>query len=160
MALSNICTTSTLWRIQMSQVNKQTGQIVPLRNIVHGPIKPTVPQLELWAVADNGASDALNMYEAKDIWAQHGQDPQVNTCRRMIWLRRVRMFLYYKIAYSKDSECTELLGWFSPADVMHTRYSFDPIKIHSTKSEDDEYNYHLDTTGITEIAVKIPTTTI
>ncbi len=121
-------------------------------------------------MVDNGASDAFNMYEAKDIWAQHGQDPQFNTCRRMIWLHRVRLFLDYKIAYSKDSECTELLGLFSPADIMHTRYSFDPIKIHSTKSEVDEYNYHLDTTGITEIAsgesrammemVKIPTSTI
>jgi hypothetical protein len=27
-------------------INKQTGQIVPLRNIVHGPIEPTVPQTE------------------------------------------------------------------------------------------------------------------
>jgi hypothetical protein len=32
------------------RVNKQTGQIVPLRNIVRGPIEPTVPQLESWAV--------------------------------------------------------------------------------------------------------------
>ncbi len=28
--------------------NKQTGQIVPLHNIVCGPIEPTVPQLESW----------------------------------------------------------------------------------------------------------------
>ena len=73
--------------------------------IVRGPIEPTAPQLESWAVADNGASDAFNMYEANDIWAQHGQDQRVNTCRRMIWLRGVGIFLDYKIAYSKDSEC-------------------------------------------------------
>jgi hypothetical protein len=38
---------------------KQTGQIVPLRNIVRGPIEPTIPQLESWAVADNGALNAF-----------------------------------------------------------------------------------------------------
>ncbi len=54
-------------------INKQTGQIVPLRNIVRGPIEPTVPQLESWALADNGASEAFNMYQANDIWVQHGQ---------------------------------------------------------------------------------------
>ena len=37
------------------RTNKQTGQIVPLRNIVRGPIEPTVTQLESWAVSDNGA---------------------------------------------------------------------------------------------------------
>ncbi len=58
---------------EVIRVNKQTGQIVPLRNVVCGPIEPTVPQLESWAVADNGASDAFIMYEANNIWAQHGQ---------------------------------------------------------------------------------------
>jgi hypothetical protein len=68
---------------EVIRINKQTvtGQIVPLRNIVRGPIEPTVPQLESWAVADNGASDAFNMYEANDIWVQHGLDQQVNTCQ-------------------------------------------------------------------------------
>jgi hypothetical protein len=102
-------------------------------------------------VTDNGASVASNMYEASDIWAQHGQDPRVNTCRRMIWLSRVGFFLDYKISYSKDSERIVLLGWFSPADAMHTRYSFGPIEIYATKREVYEYNYHLDTMGITEI---------
>ncbi len=58
------------------RVNKQTGHSVPLRNIVRGPIKPTVPQLESWAVSDNGASEAFNMYVANDNWIQHGQDPR------------------------------------------------------------------------------------
>ena len=31
---------------EIIRTNKQTGQIVPLRNIVRGPIEPTVPQLE------------------------------------------------------------------------------------------------------------------
>ncbi len=53
----------------------------------------------------------------------------------MIWLCRVRIFLDYKIAYSKDSECTELLAWFSPADAMHAIYTFDPIKIYAPKRE-------------------------
>jgi hypothetical protein len=60
--------------------NKQTGQIVPLRNIMRGPIiEPTVPQLESLAVSDNGASEAFKIYEANDIWIQHGIDPQVNS---------------------------------------------------------------------------------
>ena len=82
---------------EIIRTNKQTGQIVLLRNIVRGPIEPTVTQLESWAVSDNGASEAFNIYEANDIWMQHGSDPRVSTCRRMIWLRRVGMFLDYKI---------------------------------------------------------------
>ncbi len=74
---------------EIIRTNKQIGQIVPLRSIVRGPIEPTIPQLESWAVSDNGASEAFNMYEANDIWTQHGIDQRVNTCRRMIWLRRV-----------------------------------------------------------------------
>jgi hypothetical protein len=81
---------------EIIRTNKQTGQIVPLRNIMRGPIEPTVTQLELWAVSDNGSSEAFNLYEANDIWMQHGLHPRVNTCRRMIWLRRVGMFLDYK----------------------------------------------------------------
>jgi hypothetical protein len=69
----------------------------------------------------------------------------------MILLRRAGIFLDYKIAYSKNSECTELLGWFSPAEAMHTRYSLDPIKIYATKRKVSEYEYRLDTMGITEI---------
>jgi hypothetical protein len=80
---------------EIIRTNKQTGQIVLLRNIVRGPIEPTVTQLDSWAVSDNEASEAFNMYEANDIWMQHGSDPRVNTCRRMIWLRRVGMFLDY-----------------------------------------------------------------
>ena len=83
---------------EVIRVNKKTRLIVPLRNMVRGPIQPTVPQLEAWAVADNCASDAFNMYEANDIWVQHGLDPRVNTCPRMIWLCRVGIFLDHKIA--------------------------------------------------------------
>ncbi len=41
---------------EIIRTNEQTGQIVPLLNIVRGPIEPTVPQLESWAVSDNGFS--------------------------------------------------------------------------------------------------------
>jgi hypothetical protein len=47
---------------EIIRTNKQTSQIVPLRNIVCSPMtpmEPTVPQLESWAVSDNGASQAL-----------------------------------------------------------------------------------------------------
>ncbi len=96
--------------------------------IVCGPIEPTVPQLESWAVSDNGSSEAFNMYEANDIWIQHGKDQQVNTCRGMIWLCRVGMFLDYKFAYSTDSDCTELLDVFSPADALHIKYPLEPMQ--------------------------------
>jgi hypothetical protein len=65
---------------EIIRTNKQTGQIVPLRYIVRGPIEPTILHLEWWAVSDNGASEALNMYDANDIWMQHGIDQRVNTC--------------------------------------------------------------------------------
>ncbi len=107
---------------EVIRVNKQTGQIVPLRNIVCGPNEPTAPQVESWAVSDNGASEAFYMYEANDIWIQHGKDlgtPQVNTCRRMIWLCRLGMFLDHKFAFSADSDCTELLDVFSSAGALH-----------------------------------------
>jgi hypothetical protein len=124
---------------------------VPLRNIVRGPIEPTVPQLELWAVSDNGASEALNMYEANDIWMQHDSDPRVNTCRRMIWLRRVGIFLDYKFAYSTDSGCTELLDIFSPADTVHIKYPLTPITIYATKQEINQYRHRFSLIRITEI---------
>jgi hypothetical protein len=76
---------------------------------------------------------------------------QVNTCRRMIWLRRVGMFLVYKIAYSKDSHCTELLDVFSPADALHTKYPLSPITMYATKQEVEQYKDHLDFINITEI---------
>jgi hypothetical protein len=79
---------------EIIRTNKQSGQIVHLCNVVCGPIEPTVPQLESWAVSDNGASEALNMYEANDIWTPHGLDPRVNTCRRMIWLRRLGVGMF------------------------------------------------------------------
>jgi hypothetical protein len=106
---------------------------------VCGLIEPTIPHLESWAVSDNGPSEAFNMYEANDIWTEHGIDPQVNTCRRMIWLRRVEMFLDYKIAYSKDSECTESLDVFTPADASHGKYPLSPITIYATKQEVEQY---------------------
>jgi hypothetical protein len=118
---------------------------------VRGPIEQTVPQLESWAASDNGASEAFNMYEANDIWLQHGIDPQVNTCRRMVWLRRVGMCLDYKIAYSKDSECTESLDGVSPADALHVKYPLSPITIYATKQEVEQYKDRLDFIKITEI---------
>ncbi len=65
---------------EIIRTHKKTGQIVPLRNIMRGPIEPTVPQLGFWAELDNGASEAFNLYEANDIWIQHGIYPRVNTC--------------------------------------------------------------------------------
>jgi hypothetical protein len=53
----------------------------------------------------------------------------------MIWLRSVVMFIDYKIAHSKDSECTESLNVFSPADALHVKYPLSPITIYATKQE-------------------------
>ena len=94
-------------------------------------------------MSDGGASNAINLYEANDIWMQHGSDPRVKTCRRMIWLRRVGMFLDYKIAHAMDSECTVLLDVFSPTDAMHVKYPLSPIEIYATKQEVTMYHYRL-----------------
>ncbi len=61
------------------------------------------------------------------------------------------MFLDYKIAYSKDSDCTEMLGVFSPADAMHIKYPLSPITIYATKQDVEQYKDHLDFINITEI---------
>jgi hypothetical protein len=61
------------------------------------------------------------------------------------------MFLDYKIAHSKDSECTELLNDFSPADALHVKYPLSPITIYATKQEVKQYKHRLDFINITEI---------
>ena len=61
------------------------------------------------------------------------------------------MFLDYKIAYSKDSECTESLDDFSPADALHVKYPLSPITIYATKPEVEQYQDRLDFINITEI---------
>jgi hypothetical protein len=136
---------------EIIRTNMQACQIVPLRNIVHGPIEPTIPQLQLCAVSDTGASEAFNMYEINDTWTQHVLEPRVNTCQRMIWLCRVGMFLDYKIAYSKDSQFTESLDVFTPAEALHVKYPLLPIMIYATKPEVEQYKDHLDFINITEI---------
>ncbi len=114
-------------------------------------LRSTVPQLESCAVSDNGASEAFNIYEANDIWIQHGVDLRVSTCRRMIWLCRVGMFLDYKLAYSKDSDFTELPDVFSPADALHMKYPLSPITIYAIKQEVEQSKDRLDFINITEI---------
>ncbi len=63
------------------------------------------------------------------------------------------MFLDYKFSssYSKDSDCTELLDCFSPADAIHTKYPLELIKIYATKHEIVQYKYRLGLIRITEI---------
>ena len=53
------------------------------------------------------------------------------------------MFLDYKIAHSKDFECTVLLDVFSPTDAMHVKYPLSPIEIYATKQEVTMYHYRL-----------------
>ncbi len=118
---------------------------------MRGPIEPTVPQLELWAVSDNGASEAFNMYEANNNWKQHGSDSRVNICRRMIWLCRVRIFFDYKIAYSRILNAMNRSMSFSPADALHVKYPLPPITIYATKQEVEQYKDRLDFINITEI---------
>jgi hypothetical protein len=81
----------------------------------------------------------------------HGKDPRVNTCLRMIWLCRDRMFLDYKFDDSTDSDCTELLDVLSPADALHISYPPIPFTIYATKQEIDPYWYRCGLIRITEI---------
>ena len=61
------------------------------------------------------------------------------------------MFLDYKIAHSKDSECTESFDVFSPADALHVKYPLSPIMIYATKQEVEQNKGRLDFFDITEI---------
>jgi hypothetical protein len=61
------------------------------------------------------------------------------------------MFPDYKIAHSKDSECTVLLDVFFPADALHVKYLLSPIEIYATKEEVNMYNYRLGIINITKI---------
>ncbi len=61
------------------------------------------------------------------------------------------MFLDYKIAHSKDPECTELLDVFSPADALHVKYPLSPVKIYATKQEVELCKDRLGIINITEI---------
>ncbi len=56
-----------------------------------------------------------------------------------------------KIAYSKESECTESHNAFSPADALHVKYPLSPITIYATKQEVEQYKDRLDFINITEI---------
>jgi hypothetical protein len=56
-----------------------------------------------------------------------------------------------QIAYSKDSECTESLDVFTPADALHVKYPLLPITIYATKQEVEQYKDRLDFINITEI---------
>jgi hypothetical protein len=60
---------------EVIRATQQTGQIVPLRNIVCGPIEPTQPQFEFRAVSDNNTSEAFNLYEANRgiLWITFGR---------------------------------------------------------------------------------------
>ncbi len=61
------------------------------------------------------------------------------------------MLLDYKIAYSKDSECTETLNLFSPADALHVKYSLSPITIYTAKHKVEQYQDRFDFINIAEI---------
>jgi hypothetical protein len=57
----------------------------------------------------------------------------------VIWLRTVGMFLDYKFAYSRDSDCIKLVNVFPHADALHTRYLLEPITMYATKKEINQY---------------------
>ncbi len=98
MALSSICTTSTLWLFQLKS-SELTRRHVRIRlNATLCVDRSSLPYHN-WSCRlyqANGTSEDFHMYEANDIRIQHRKDPQVNSCRRMIWLRRVGMFFDYK----------------------------------------------------------------
>ncbi len=73
----------------------------------------------------------------------------------MILLCRVGIFLDYKIAYSKDSECTESLDIFPPGDAfanLHVKYPLSSITVYATKQVVEQYKDSLDFINITEIS--------
>ncbi len=62
------------------------------------------------------------------------------------------MFLDYKITYSKDAECIELLEFIlSCRRFLHIKYPLSTITIYATKQEVERYKDRLDFIKITEI---------
>jgi hypothetical protein len=61
------------------------------------------------------------------------------------------MILDYKFASYMDSDWTELLDAFLPADALHIRYPLEPITIYATKQEINQYQCRLGLISITEI---------
>jgi hypothetical protein len=61
------------------------------------------------------------------------------------------MFLDNKIAYSKDSQFTESLDVFTPAEALHVKYPLLPIMIYATKPEVAQYK----TTWILSISPRL-----
>ncbi len=46
---------------------KFTGEIVSLQQILRGPFRPTIMQMERWAAGDGNASEAFNKFEAIEL---------------------------------------------------------------------------------------------
>jgi hypothetical protein len=99
---------------------KSNGQKVAIRQIIQGPIYPTIPQMERWAAGDGGVSYAEDASQATTTWENHARDPRVNVYRKNIFLRRVGIFREY------DEEdilgCTDLLDMYCPADAGNARH--------------------------------------
>ena len=50
---------------------KITGEIVLLQQILQGPLKPTIENMERWSAGDGGALEAFNKHEAIELWEAH-----------------------------------------------------------------------------------------
>ena len=88
---------------------KITGEIVSLQQILRGPLKPTIVQMERWAAGDGNASEAFNKHKANELWEAHARNPQVAIYRRNIMLRRVGLYHSHEDDDDDISQCTDFL---------------------------------------------------
>jgi hypothetical protein len=116
---------------------------VSLQQILRGPLKPTIVQMERWAAGDGNASEAFNKHEAIELWEAHARNPQVNIYRRNIMLRRVGIYHHNEEDDDDISQCTEFLTVFTIADAGHTTYDLDPVPIWAAPSDVAEYNHRI-----------------
>ncbi len=123
---------------EIIRTNKQTGQIVPLRNIVRGPIESTITHLESWAVSvyqTMALQKHLICMKQMTFGCSTGQTRWLILANEWCLVTQSRNVSRLQNRSLKDSKCTELLDVFSPADAMHVKYPLSPIQIYATKPE-------------------------
>ena len=98
--------------------------------IMQGPKYPPTSFLEEYSSGDGGASEALDIHEANQIWKRFGNDSRVMKCRLATILRRAGIYL--GMHDLNPNECTEKFESFTCNDANHTRFALDPIDITGT----------------------------
>ena len=137
------------------QVDKNTDELVKLRQIVNGPMFSSIMFYEQWATGNGGASKAFNNFEANQIWNKFGRDSRVNIYRMIDMLRRAGIFHCYCDLSIKD--CTEVLDVFRYEDTgLKGDFELDSIPIFAPPKLVKQYQEQMGRmVGFTEVAMML-----